>query len=148
MVRIKLLIKKNPLFFAFFFPAVMDGTMTLLGQDASYWTSRVVNEGSPAYFFLLASPWFFILGSVVWFVFWYQIFRRIKEPFNVFLMFLFIAGHSWGSGSWIWRMMRVHGLYTVNNQTSVLFAWGIAVVYFALIALLATYCLRIYLEKR
>src|SRR3990167_4877314 len=110
---------KNPLFFAFFFPALFDGTVTLLGQDTSYWTNRAVNEASPVYYFLLASPWLFIAGSIVWFLFWYWIFTKLKEPLNLFLMFLFIAGHSWGSTSWIWNIAKRNGLYTPFNQTSV-----------------------------
>ena len=145
-MTIKKYIASNPLFFAFLFPAVMDGTVTLVGQDASYWTNRVVNEGSPAYYFLLTSPWLFILGGIVWFILWYAIFKKIKEPINLFLMFLFIAGYSWGSTSWLWRMMRINGMYSVNNQILVMTAWSFMIVYFMLIAFFATYCLRIYLK--
>lgn len=147
-MQLKLMVSKNPLFFAFFFPAAMDGVITLVGQDAAYWTSRVVNEGSPAYYFLAASPWLFAVGSVVWFTFWYWLFKRLKEPVNLLLMFLFIAGHSWGSTSWLWRMMRLNGLYSVNNQPSVIFAWCLAVGYFVLIAAWATFCMTVYLKAR
>ncbi|RJR28123.1 hypothetical protein C4564_06190 [Candidatus Microgenomates bacterium] len=143
----KEIIKKNPLFFAFLLPAVTDGTVTLLGQDTSYWTSRVVNEASPAYYFLLTSPWFFALGSVFWFVFWYWIFKRLKEPINLFLMFVFIAGHSWGSTSWLWQIMKRYGVYVRENQISVIGAWCVAILYFAFIAGMATYCLKVYANK-
>ena len=139
---------KNPLFFAFFFPALIDGIITLLGQDISYWTNKIVNEGSPAYYFLLVSPWLFILGGIVWFILWYQFFKRLKEPFNLFLMFLFIAGHSWGSSSWLWRMMKVNGIYAITNQSSIIMVWTINILYFALIAFFATYCLRTYLKRK
>lgn len=141
-------ISKNPLYFAFFFPALVDGIITLLGQDTSYWTNKVVNEASPAYYFLLFSPWLFVLGSILWFVFWYWIFKKLKEPLNLFLMFLFIAGHSWGSSSWIWKIMKINGVYTPGNQFSVMLAWSIIIVYFASIALIATYCLRIYIRRK
>ncbi len=147
MVIINRLVTKNPLFFAFFFPALVDGIVTLLGQDTSYWTNRVVNEASPAYFALFISPWLYAVGSIFWFVFWYWVFKKLKEPLNLFLMFLFIAGHSWGSSSWIWKIMKVNGIYSPNNQPSIIFAWSIAVLYFALIALFATYCLRIYIRR-
>lgn len=142
------LIKKNPLFFAFFFPALVDGIVTLLGQDASYWNGGRVNEASPAYYFLIISPWLFAVFSVLWFAFWYWIFKKLKEPFNLFLMFLFIAGHSWGSTSWIWKMMRDNGIYSPNNQVSAILVWGISILYLALVAFFATYSLRIYLQKR
>lgn len=142
----KQIIKKNPLFFAFFFPALVDGAVTLFGQGSEYWSaSRVVNEASPAYYFLLASPWLFLLGSVVWFVFWYWLFKRLREPLNLFLMFLFIAGHSWGSSGWIMKMFKQNGIYTLGNQPSIIFTWSLLVIYFILIATVATYCMRIYL---
>lgn len=147
-MNISKLIKKNPLFFAFLFPALTDGTVTLLGQDTSYWASRVVNEASPAYYFLLASPWLFALGSVFWFVIWYFLFKRLKEPLKLFLMFVFIAGHSWGSTSWLWQIMKRHGVYVRENQFSVMGAWFITILYFALIAGAATYCLMVYLNNR
>jgi len=141
-------IKNNPLFFAFFFPALLDGVATLLGQGSQYWGGlRTVNEASLAYYFLLVSPWLFLLGSVVWFVFWYWLFEKLKEPINLFFMFLFIAGHSWGSSSWIMKMFKQAGIYTLGNQPSIIFAWGLLIIYFALIAGVATYCLRIYLRE-
>jgi len=146
VTKINLIIKNNSLFFAFFFPALMDGTATFLGQGSEYWnTVRVINEASPAYYFLLASPWLFLLGSVAWFIFWYWLFKKLREPFNLFLMFLFIAGHSWGSGGWIMKMFKQAGIYTLGNQPSIIFAWSLLIGYFLLIAGIATYCLRIYL---
>lgn len=149
MNEINNIIKKNPLYFAFFFPALTDGVITLLGQNSQYWGSqRVVNEASPAYYFLLASPWIFILGSVIWFVFWYWIFKRLKESLNLVLMFLFIAGHSWGSTSWIWNLMKRYEIYISGNQTSIMIVWFLPLLYFFLIGFFATYCLRVYLNNR
>lgn len=144
----KNLISKNPLFYAFFFPALVDGVLTLLGQDSGYWTNKIVNEASPAYYALVISPWLFGIGSILWFVFWYWVFKRLREPLNLFLMFLFIVGHSWGSSSWIWKIMKVNNIYTPGNQISVVLAWSIVVLYFAVIASFATYVLRIYLNNK
>lgn len=149
MKSINRIIKSNPLFFAFLFPAMVDGLATLLGQDSQYWSGfRAVNEASPAYYFLLASPWLFLSGSIVWFVFWYWLFKRLNEPLNLFLMFLFIAGHSWGSSSWIMKMFKQADIYTLGNQPSIIFAWGLLIFYFVLIAFLATYCLKVYLKTK
>lgn len=143
---IKRLISKNPLYFAFLFPAIMDEVTTLLGQDPQYWSSsRTVIEASPAYYFLSVSPWLFLLGSIVWFIFWYWLFKKIKEPLNLFLMFLFIAGHSWGSSSWIMKIFKQNGVYALNNQPSIIFAWSLLIIYFVLIASIATYCIRLYM---
>lgn len=148
MSKIKHVLHQNPLFYAFFFPAFTDGALTLLGQGADYWKSGAVNEASPAYYFLLASPWLFVLGSLVWFLFWYWLFKHLKEPINLFLMFLFIAGHSWGSTSWIWKIAKDNGWYVGTNQISVMKIWGVVVLYFALIGSLASYNLRVYLDQR
>lgn len=142
------LISKNPLFFAFIFPALTDGIITLLGQDKSYWTMRAVNEASPAYYFLLVSPWLFLLGGFIWFIFWYWLFKRLKEPLNLLIMFLFIAGHSWGSSSWIMKIFKQTGVYKLGNQLSIIFTWILLIIYFMIIAVIATYCLRVYLQKR
>ncbi|MFZ5844962.1 MAG: hypothetical protein ACOY0S_00650 [Patescibacteria group bacterium] len=139
---------KNPLFFAFFFPALVDVIVTLLGQDTLYWTNKIVNEASPAYYFLSASPWAFLVGSTLWLVLWYWIFKKLKEPINLFLMFIFIAGHSWGSSSWLWQIMKSKGVYVPSDQLSVVFVWGITIFYLALIALFATYCLKVYMRSR
>lgn len=93
------IIKKNPLFFAFFFPALIDGILTLVGQEISYLSGGQVNEASPAFYFLNISPFLFLVGSLFWFVLWYWLFKRLRELVNLFIMFLFIAGHSWGSAN-------------------------------------------------
>ena len=143
------IISKNPLFFAFFLPALTDGVVTLLGQNKSYWSNHVLaNEASPIYYFLAVSPWLYVLGVVIWFVFWYWLFLRLKKPFNLFLMFSFISGHSWGIGSWIFWLLKEQGFYVPGNQLSVISAWAIVVLYFWLIAFSATYCLSVYYKNR
>ena len=136
------------LFFAFFFPAIVDGTLTLVGQGPEYWRSGVVNEASPAYYFLIISPWLFIAGSVAGFVFWYWVFKKLKEPISLFLAILFIAGHSWGSASWIWNIARRNGFYTSSDLSSVILIWIFVIVYFVLISLFATYSLRLYMRQK
>lgn len=139
------LVRKNPLFFAFLFPAVTDGVLTFLGQD---FHRGVINEASPVYYILLISPWLFILGSIFWFVFWYKIFKRLKEPVNLFLMFLFITAHSWGSSSWIWKIAKDNGLYLKEDQFSVIVVWGFMCLYMVLIGLFATYNLQTYIRNK
>lgn len=142
------LVKKNPLYFAFFFPALVDGIITLYGQGDSYWESGIVNEASPAYYVLLASPYLFIAGAIAWYVFWYLVFKKLKEPINLFLMFLFIAGHSWGSTSWVWHIAREKGLYNSGDQVSIILIWTLVIGYFALIAAFASYSLKTYFKTR
>lgn len=146
--QVKNIISKNPLYFAFLFPAVVDGVLTLIGQDPNYWSDKVVREASPAYYFLVASPWVFVLGSFGWFVGWYLIFKKLKAPLNLFLAILFISGHSWGSTGWIWNVAKRNGLYSVGDQFSVITVWFLVVIYFSLISLFATYCVKLYFSKK
>ena len=125
----KNLIKNNSLFLAFFFPAVVDLTATLLGQDSQYWGySRIVNEASPAYYFLVVSPWLFLFGPLMWFVLWYWLLKKLKDPLILFLMFLFISGHPWESASWIMRIFKQNAIYNLDNQPSIIFAWSLTII--------------------
>lgn len=142
------IINNNPLYFAFFIPAVVDGILTLVAQGPEYWSSiRKVNEASPAYYFLLHSPGLYLLGAFVWFLFWYFIFFRLKKPFNLIIAIFFIVGHSWGGGGWIMRLFWEHGVYTLTDQSSIISAWGMLMVYFLLVAVVGAYCLNIYFTK-
>jgi len=126
------LIKPNPLFFAFFFPALTDAVVTLIGQGKNYLQNpATATDASPAYYFLVASPWLFISGSVIWFIFWYWLIKKLKEPLNLFFMFFFISAHSWGSSSWIIKML---------GKSSYI----LLIIYFSLISLIATFCFKIY----
>jgi len=142
------IISKNPLYFAFLFPATVDGVITLLGQEQNYWTSRMVNEASPAYYFLYTSPLLYILGAIFWFIGWYFIFKKLKEPINLFIALTFIAGHSWGSTSWIWNIAKRNGFYTLGDQISIMLVWSVAIIYFSLISAIATYCIRVYFKTK
>ncbi len=143
------IISKNPLFFALFLPALIDSLITLSGQDPSYWVNHAtVNEGSPAFYFLIVSPWFYLLGTALWFVFWYWAVKHLKEPLNLFAMFIFTIGHSWGASTWIRRMFWESDFYQTNNRASIFTDWSLVIIFFALISLNATYCLKIYLDNR
>ncbi|MBI2334348.1 hypothetical protein HYU96_00955 [Candidatus Daviesbacteria bacterium] len=143
------IVRDNPLFFAFLLPAFVDSVITLLGQTPQYWSQqRIVNEANPVYYFLLVSPWLYIIGSIIWFAIWYWVIKKIKEPFNIFLMFLFTIGHSWGSSTWILRFLREQGLFRYGDQLSQMIGWAIIILYFSIVALFASYFLLIYLKKK
>lgn len=144
----KEIIKKNPLYFAFFLPALVDGILTLAAQGPAYWSvNRSVNEASPAYYFLLVSPWLYLVGAVIWFIGWYFIFQKIRKLFALVLTLFFIAGHSWGGGGWIMRLLREHEVYTLTDQFSIISAWTILMLYFLLVAVLGAYCINIHFNK-
>lgn len=143
------IINHNPLFFAFFLLALTDGVLTLIGQGVDYWDHlRTVNEASPAYYFLKISPWLYIFAAIAWLFLWYFLIKKLKRPFDIFFVFLFIAGHSWGSSTWIMRIFKRAGIYTLSNQPSIIFAWSLLILYFFLISAIATYCLEVYIKER
>ena len=138
------IIGKNPLFFAYVFPAIANGVLTLAGQDPSYWKGGAVNEASPVYYVLQISPWLFVLGSALWLAFWYWAIRKLKEPLNLIMTLLFIIGHAFGSISWIVKIISEKEFFRYGNQTTDMIAWCIIIIYFVLIATVAANCLRRY----
>lgn len=145
----KKLVGKNPLFYAFFFPSIVDGVVTFVGQGEEYWSiTRTVNEASPAYYFLKASPFLFLCGSILWFVLWYLFFQKFKhERIKLWLSLLFIAGHSLGSGSWMVKFFKDSNMWTVQNMPLTNLMWLVLVCYFGVIAFFAGATLNIYFEK-
>ena len=142
------LFKKNPLFFSFLFPAVLDGVVTLLGQDRSYWeiSYRFANEASPAYYILAKHPALFALGGAIWFIVLYLLFLKLKSPWNLMLAVAFVAGHAWGSSTWLWKFMRESNIYIIGNQNSITLAWTLIIFYFLLIGIIAGFFISKYIE--
>lgn len=139
------IIKSNPLFWAFFIPGAIDGTLTLLGQSPEYWQNyKLVNEGSPAYIVLATHPALFVLGGIIWFIGWYYIYKRLKEPWNIILTVAFIAGHSYGAGSWIQKIARGSGIYNYYNRIS----WYFIVLYFVFLGVTCGLLIRSYFRNR
>lgn len=143
------LFKANPLYFSFLLPMIMDGLTTLVGQDGSYWLNfKSANEMSPAYFIMAAHPFFFILGAVVWFIGLYWVFKKLKHPINLVIACGFLAGNTWGSTSWMTRMMKNYGLLITTDRISILTAWTILIVYFLLIGICASLSISQYFRKQ
>lgn len=145
----KSLFRKNPLFFSFLLPMFTDGLMTLIGQSPSYWRNfRTANEMSPAYFFMAAHPIFFIFGAVIWFVLLYFLFRKLKNPYNLILSCIFIAGNTWGSTSWITKLMKESGFLITTDRISIILSWVILVIYFTLIGTIAGLSFSQYFKRK
>lgn len=132
------LYKDNPLFFSFLFPMLTDCILTLAGQDSSYWINfQSANEMSPAYFFMAVHPMLYIIGGIIWFIGLYWLFLRLKPPFNLIISCAFIAGNTWGSSTWITKMMRETGILVSANRSSILSSWTIMIIYIIFIAIIA-----------
>lgn len=133
------------LYWAFFVPAFIDGIFTLLGQSPAYWSNyKLVNEGSPAWIILATHPALFVLGSAVWFIGWYFIYRKLKEPFNLMITIAFVVGHAWGSSSWITRSLTSAGLYSTANRLG----WYILVAYFIILGVICGYFINYYFKNQ
>lgn len=144
----KQIVKKNPLYFAFFFPMLMDGILTLAGQDANYWQNfKLANEASLAYFAMATHPALFILGTPLWLVFMYWLIKKVKHPYNLMLSSTLIAGHTWGSSTWISKIIRDSNLLDLTNRTDILTSWLAKIIYFVIIGVVAGYSLSLYTKK-
>lgn len=144
------LINRNPLYFAFFLPAVIDGILTIVGQPVGYLINPSIGrDASPAHYVIVSSPWLFAAGAMIWYLFWYKFFkmRKMPEIIKYWLMFLFVAGHSWGSSQWIWKILKDHGWVDIENQVSVELGWGIMVLYLMIVALTGAVSLKMYISQ-
>jgi len=125
-----------------------DGILTLIGQDPSYWLNyNSANEMGPAYFFMIVHPSLFILGGIVWIIGLYWLLLRLKHPFDLMLACILMVGHTWGSSSWITKMMREYGFLVSANRLTILFSWTIEVFYFIVIGILAGYSISQYFQN-
>ena len=142
-------IRKNPLFFVFIFPIVLDTTLTLIGQDASYWRNfKTANEMAPVYLILAYSPILFIVGSLLWYIFLYWLVKKLREPLNLILALSLIVGHTVGSSSWIRKMLIESGTYLIGDRTSMTYSWLILVGYFMLVGIIGGLAVNSYIKDR
>src|SRR3989344_8770252 len=144
----KTLIAKNPLFYSFFLPAVTDAVVTIIGQDRSYWQNfKSVNEASPAYFVLAVNPIYFIFGSLLWFISLYFLILKLKRPWNLILSITFIAGHAWGSGGWITKLLNASGIIAGYERGSILMRWAVLILYFIIVGIAAAKAIELYFRN-
>jgi len=148
MSIISQLFVNNPLYFSFFIPMVMDGITTLLGQEKSYWKDyKTVNEASPAYFVLIIHPFLFLAGGILWAIIMYLLIKSLNYPINIILGCLLISGHSWGSSSWITKILKKLNFLNPESRVSILLTWSILILYFLLIGITAGLSISYYFSK-
>ena len=141
--------RKNPLFFTFIFPLLADTTLTLVGQDASYWKNfKTANEMAPVYFILAFSPIVFIVGSLLWYVFLYWLIKKLKHPLNLIVALSLMVGHTVGSQSWIKKILYDSGIYVIGDRGSTNVAWLILVGYYVLVGTVASLAISAYIKNR
>lgn len=125
---------RNPLFFAASLPMAMDGVLTLVGQGSSYWANfHQANEMSPAYYVMAIHPLFFVLGGAIWFLVVYFLFKKLQAPWDFIIAVAFISGHSWGSASWLSKLLAESGLFNISNRASLIEMWFVMIGYFVVI---------------
>lgn len=141
---------KNPLFFSFLFPALVDAIWTIAGQDSSYWQNpQNVREAGPLYYILMVSPVVYIILAIVWFVFLYWIFTKLKSPYNLIIAIAFISGHTWGTSTWIVNYLNTTALLaSFSYRNLLLFEWIVMAVYCVIIAILAGLSIDYYKKNK
>ena len=110
--------------------AMLDGSVTLIGQPAAYWGdhSRVL-EGTPGFRILLAhSPAAFIAGHIVWQLAFVGMILLLPSTPALAVCLMFTLGHTIGAFSWINRFHFYHTRelpFVINAISAVGLAFGI-----------------------
>lgn len=98
--------------------AVLDGSVTLIGQPAAYWAgdySRVL-EGTPGFRILLShGPVSYIAGLAVWVLAFVGMILLLPSTPALAVCLMFTLGHTIGAFSWINRLPLGRELPVVIN---------------------------------
>lgn len=140
---------KNPLFLVFILPLLTDTTLTLLGQNQTYWNNfKSANEMAPVYYLLKTHPAVFIAASLIWYIFLYWLIKKLKYPLNLIVALSLMVGHTVGSQSWIKKMLYDSGIYVIGDRGSTNIAWLILVGYYVLVGTVAALSISKYFKNR
>lgn len=109
--------------------AVLDGSVTLIGQPAAYWAgdySRVL-EGTPGFRILLTyGPAAYIAGLTVWVLAFVGMILLLPSRLALAVCLMFTLGHTIGAFSWINRFPNGRELPVFINAAAALgLAFGI-----------------------
>jgi hypothetical protein len=111
--------------------AVLDGSVTLIGQPAAYWAgdhARVL-EGTPGFRILLTyGPAAYIAGLTVWVLAFVGMILLLPSTLALAVRLMFTLGHTIGAFSWINRFHFQHGRelpFVINAISAVGLALGI-----------------------
>lgn len=103
--------------------AVLDGSVTLIGQPAAYWAgdySRVL-EGTPGFRILLAhGPAAYVAGLTVWVLAFVGLILLLPSRLALAVCLMFTLGHAIGAFSWINRFPHGRGLPIFVNAAAAL----------------------------
>lgn len=97
--------------------AMLDGSVTLIGQPAAYWNdhSRVL-EGTPGFRMLLThGPAAYIAGLAVWTLAFVAMILMLPSTLALAVCLMFTLGHTIGAFSWINRFPHARELPVVMN---------------------------------
>jgi hypothetical protein len=113
---------KNPLFFVFVIPIIVDVVGTVLGQPPEYWSSggEIFSEAVPLIYLLLKlNPLLFIVTCLLlWLPTTYWLVNKLKAPLNLWATMSLLVGHGYNSVNWLRRGLYQAGIFTGNDQLS------------------------------
>ena len=115
----------------FILVCVSDGCITLYGQSALYWSGNyhLSNESFPAFNWALQQgPTVFVLQSLLWIMVFSVLVLFLSGFISEALSLALTMGHSWGVMTWLVYHLQLNYL--------------LCLLYFALIAIIYTYCYR------
>ncbi len=108
--------------------AIVDGTLTLAGQSASYWAGNYgqVNEISPTFNHLLSyHPLAFAAGLLGWIVVLCGMILLMPQTLALTTSIAVTVGHTWGAMSWLLNGLHYH--YQAGNALMLAAALALAV---------------------
>jgi hypothetical protein len=133
----KYLLNKNPLFYIFVIPVIVDVVGTVLGQPPEYWSSnyKVFNEALPIYPLLQIHPLLFIIFCLgLWLPATYLLVKKLKYPLNTFATLALLIGHGYNSVNWLRVDLYRAGLFADQDQLSKALSLIPMTIYILLIA--------------
>jgi hypothetical protein len=109
--------------------AVLDGSVTLIGQSNAYWSGdhSQVLEGTPGFRTLLTyGPAAYIAGLTLWVLAFVGMILLLPSTLALAVCIMFTLGHTLGAFSWLNRFPHAGGLpIFINAITAVGLAMGI-----------------------
>jgi|GEM_PF-4079466 len=117
-------------------PAIIDITVTSLGQPPDYWTNTsLYKEGNPLVAVLLQNGFYsFLAGASIYLILLALLLWKLPRKISLWIGVFAYSAHIFGSSTWVWTMLDLANLSYINY-------WIVTTVYQGLIAIIFTFAL-------